>query len=291
MLTNICTPLPDECLRGYAFRLFSLNRQPLKAIANLSLEVSTLTGIDLLELARLHCHTAYKRFVCNEHAFKNISHQGDLRTHRSVISATIPTAHAYYCSECTAEDIRCYGISYWKRIHHLTGVNHCVKHHSPLQTATLESMISSHPQSLAFSSTAIPIEDRREYFKYPAILRFGMLSSAILHTRISFQHSTMASVLLRRFQELYPNAALRFLGLACNSFPRPWLIHHFPEMFRRSDVIPEPVIASGQRRISNKHYLLALSLLWDDTDAALNACWFEHLSVQGTACNPLLRSP
>lgn len=50
-----------------------------------------------------------------------------------------PTSYKYlrYCSKCLEEDFERYGESYWRRLHQVTGVLICDKHHMPLQESNL----------------------------------------------------------------------------------------------------------------------------------------------------------
>ena len=275
MFANIFPALPDECLRGYAFRLFSLNKRPLQTTANLLPGLATLTGIKIHKLIHLHCHVSYRRFVSDRYALQTISSHENL-AHHCVTSASIPSAHAYYCSACIEDDIKNHGISYWRRKHHLPGVSHCAKHKIPLIMTNRKSMTSCYPQNATSLKLAISNEERYDYFSCPAIFRFASLSVAALHTQITFQPALMALLLARRFEELHPNTRRRFSELAHKSFPKSWLIRHFPGLFIPGSVVTERVSSLGRENPSTRHYLLALSLLWDDHRAALNACWFEH---------------
>lgn len=289
MPNNVYTPFPDECLRGYAFRLRSLNGIPSKSYINILPETLTLTGFSALELVRSHCHTAYRRFVSSKYAFKDISTHGDLQTNPLVCSASPPTREAYYCPKCIEDDKENYGISYWRRTHHLPGIKHCLNHKIPLYTTSINCMISRHPQNSGKAELSMPAREYDDYIKCPAIIRFTKLSLAALHTKTSFHPSIMARVITRKILEINPRSLTKLCDLASNNFPKFWLDQNFSEIFRYSFHTAESVITLKNHSIMIRHYLLALSILWDSPEEALNACWFGHLEIETNRCPTPLR--
>ncbi len=278
-------PFPDECLQGYGYRLFSANQVRLKAKTELLPKLSSTTGISHLDLVLSHGNTSYLRFVSSWHRSEPLSNHCDFKTNIGILSGTPITPSAHFCSKCAADDLDTHGITYWRRMHNLPGVEHCIRHRLPLISATKESIASYFPQNAHLALTATPDLDMEDYFRCPAIERFTALSLAALNSKNCFHHTTIAQVILDRFKENYPNSRPHFLDIACESFPRWWLFKHFPSMFQRNTSVTEPVIFSGKPHVATKHYLLALSLLWDDPTDALHACLAAHLYVISTMNN------
>jgi hypothetical protein len=269
-------PFPDECARSYGFRVFTANHLAPNSILKLLPRLTEATGLDFLKLVLHHSHTTYHRFVRDKFAFQDITSHDDLYGNSQINSAKIPTTTGRYCKKCINEDIGFHGISYWRRIHHLPGVEHCIKHQEPLCTTEGSNLYSSYPQDATPLKNSLRKDRFKTYFKSAAIDRFATLSMAALDSRVPFKHSIMAHVLRKRNLEIHSQRNRSIYDTAIKQCPRSWIARSFPEIRPNYKAYVERVVSHVGCNIPPKFYLLAMSVLWDDPNEALSTCINEH---------------
>jgi TniQ len=283
MYKTIYPPLPDECLRGYGLRLASANGEKSFRLDQTLTTLTLSTGIDIGTLVKHHSHCGYTRFVHGIYFHKSIDTHKDLTWNARISSGSVPTEFPQLCPLCVEEDLAFHGISYWRRAHHLPGIDHCLKHLIPLVEANSLDMNRNQPANANRVCTALTECNFDTYFESPDIKNFVALSDSALHTTTSLKPSDISSAISKRAHKLYEKKRISISQLARQKFPEFWLRRHFPLIFgqhsKSRGFSTYEVLRTSRNAYMTKSYLLALALLWEEPDQAIRDCQFESFRV------------
>jgi len=278
MYTNIPAPFPDECLRGYGFRVNAANAKNLMTARNLLVDLSKTTGLNINHLLTCHGYLAYTRFSHSKYGYLDKNTHSDLLSNINILSGLTPIRTSRYCPHCIKDDIDLFGTSYWHRIHHLHGVDHCIKHDVSLIYANPNDGYTCQPSTSTASSiaSAIPKNKMNLYLDSKCIKVFSTLSIATLEMGLSFEFFVIRDAIARRFEKLKNRPYINFSRLAHEKFPPFWLNHHFLHTNHDEVAHNTDKLYSFRENYSStklvKHYLLLMALLWDDPREAISDC-------------------
>lgn len=279
MYTNIPSPLPDECLRGFGSRISAMNSQPLNRLDKLLPSLVEITGLSIEHFIYHHTHLGYQRFVNGDFFQNDIGTHPDLLTNNRIYASACPADSYQFCPRCAAEDLDFHGVSYWRRAHLLPGVDHCSKHSVSLVIAKHMKSLIWQPAYAEVVRAAIAEDESEQYFSSAFIHRFTVLSDLALQARAPLSPAVITRILLSRSNTLLGTERSILTKTVIEKFPASWLKRHFPLIFKkptdaRFSAVDE-VLRSSRNAYRTKLYLLAMSLLWDDPDDAINACLQE----------------
>ncbi len=283
MYKNISSPLPDECLRGYRSRLAILNSRSTRSLTDTLLEISKISGISISTLVKQHTHLGYKWFVHGTNHGRSIDEYMGLPTDPTNSSLLLPTELPHLCPQCVSEDMDFHGISYWRRVHQLPGVDHCVKHMIPLIKVEKKDIDRKLPINANHISHAIHVEDINAYFKCTSIKNFTSLSDSALHSEIPIKPAVINFVISSKIRSKFGKYSISLRELALQKFPEFWLRRHFPRVF--SQELTNPHVSSHEVfkptsvGANTKSHLIKLALLWDDPDEAIRECRLDEVST------------
>lgn len=282
MLAWVPSPLPDECGRSYAMRLCSSSdiafEQKAKDLLGFLVREA---GLNESLLLRLHSHLGYARFVSKEFQSVPIDQHPDRHTKPRASSLTLPIPAARYCSCCVGEDLDFWGISYWRRVHQLPGIDLCSKHGRVLTVVNRQELCHPPGQRDGADKNSLSTLDTDYVQENAVIQRFVALSDMALQNTVPVQPSTIAMALSRqaRHQGIGVTEAgkgLRLSQLAHSQLPTPWIAKHFPALHAKQDGVHASSLDDvfRSKHVSHKtaSYLLAMALLWDSPEQAMREC-------------------
>jgi TniQ len=279
MYANIPAPLPDECLRSYGFRISAMNAKPIGHLEKLLPNLIKVTGLDPAFLVHHHTNLGYLRFVSGDFSQLDISTHPDLLTNFRVYFGALSTDVSKFCPSCAEEDFDFHGVSYWRRTHQIPGIDHCSKHMESLEFLRQDAMCKFLPRNSLPTQICIPQGERESYFDSPYIRNFSALGDLALHRRIPLNPAIITRTLTRQYFSKLGEYRGQLTALAIKNFPETWLKRHFPQIFNnpKSAIFPavDEVLRSSRTAYATKLYLLAMSLLWDNPDEAMQACLHE----------------
>ncbi len=280
MYTNVPAPLPDECLRGYGFRVNATNAKDLLTANQLLPELSKVSGLSIPYLVTNHSHLAYTRFAHSTYGYLDFKNHLDLISNKNISNGKTPVPTARYCQNCTNEDLDLYGLSYWHRIHHLPGVDHCIKHEVSLINANSHHGYTCQPFTSSMIKPAIPTTRLASYFKSEHIKKFSYLSAATLEMGLSFEYFVIRNALINRYKKLKKGPYFLLPKLAYAKFPPFWLNELFygidsNKKPSNSDKIFEALKNRSEIK-STKDYLILMTLFWSDPREAIRDCLLTY---------------
>lgn len=196
-----------------------------------------------------------------------------------IYASACPADSYQFCPRCAEEDLDFHGVSYWRRAHLLPGVDHCSKHSVSLVIAKHMKSLICQPAYAEVVRAAIAEDESEQYFSSAFIHRFTVLSDLALQARAPLSPAVITRILLSRSNTLLGTERSILTKTVIEKFPASWLKRHFPLIFKkptgaRFSAVDE-VLRSSRNAYRTKLYLLAMSLLWDDPDDAINACLQE----------------
>jgi len=282
MYVNIPAPLPDECLRGYGFRVYASNANDLLTANQLLPTLSNACGLSLPHLVTSHTHLAYARFAHFSYGYLDLNNHPDLVSNRNIRSGKTPINNARYCPDCKNEDLDLHGLSYWHRIHHLPGVDHCIKHDASLIITNFDDDHTQQPSTASIVKTAIPKNRLASYFQSDHIKKFTHLSAATLEMGLSFEYFVIRNALINRYNKLKHGPYFDLAKIAYQKFPPFWLNKLFFEIdSNRIPPKPEKIFEALKNHSTIKPikaYLILMALFWRDPREAIRECLLEYYS-------------
>ncbi len=282
MHTNIPAPFPDECLRGYGFRVFTSNANYLMTANQLLPELLKACDLSIPQLLTNHSHLAYTRFAYSAYGYLDLKNHPDIISNKNITTGSTPIRRARYCPICINEDLDLYGISYWHRVHHFHGVDHCVKHNVSLVYANPQHNYKYQPSTSSPIESSIPSHRVNVYFGSEYIKKFSTLSIATLDIGLSFEYFVIRDFIIKRFDKLKGGPYINFLELAYKKFPPFWLNNYFLHISYEG--VPydiEKIYLAAKNHSAAKpvkYYLLMMALLWDDPFEAIHECLSTYRS-------------
>jgi hypothetical protein len=276
MYTNIPSPFPDECLRGYGFRINAINVKKLFTIRTLLPELSKATGLTVSYLVNNHCHFSYTSFAHATHGDIHPAHLANLISDKNISSGYTPIGTARYCPHCIKEDINLYGTSYWHRVHHLPGVDHCIHHNFSLINANYNRDLSNQPLHSSSIESAISSDTLNLYFASESIKNFSFFSIRILNMCFSFDYFKIRNSIIERFHKFKNKPHINFSELAYEKFPPFWFNKNFHKVNSSEFIFNNNKILEASKNYKNikpiEVYLILMALLWDDPYEAMREC-------------------
>lgn len=201
--------LPDEFLLGYMGRIArcnGLNRVMAWKLVNA--RADSLTGSNALRSAT-HTLAAVLRTNPDDLAGRHTAlpvvralrkpgtslHHADLSCARTLrlFEFRLQDKSPYLCRSCVEEDLKFWGISYWRRMHQVRGVLVCAKHGELLELAPQSSKLDLFPEECRNGTR------RRQGFKLDAITdRYRQVVEGMLELRQALPADQVAYRLLAR---------------------------------------------------------------------------------------------
>lgn len=144
--------MPDELSAAHAGRFGSLNRSPPHKV-HLTLraalmadghEVDGLTMVEMLAFAsgmpsiayaQAHSMIPVLRVATKGDVIRPHGHSED-RSYTKRLGTMAPREGGFVCLKCLKSDLEGFGFSWFRRVHHLIGVDWCIDHRDPLWQVT-----------------------------------------------------------------------------------------------------------------------------------------------------------
>lgn len=199
-----------------------------------------------------------------------------LKAYKQHAPLRIDGKKALFCSKCVEEDLGFWGISYWRRGHHLPGVICCSTHATPLLVAGDRSCFDhcpDHYMRIFEAECALPEDEPAKSI----LLRYARISEEILESTPKID-STGASAIIREYAK---QAGLRFLKPGTKKtvstrlmelLPLSWLTATFPRIRWERDKYISTVDGACVPRVT-RYTTSILCLLgavfYDDADRAV----------------------
>ncbi len=248
----------------------------------LALLLSRALEISLQQFCRLHTLLPFARAIASYLA--ELPH-GDTSEMRPLFCHGIgftqkKNESLKVCKCCVTEDIDYWGLAYYRREHQLTGVSFCSKH---------QNLLSESPRSLQLNLDNLrPIENLNHSsigssdFNNQIISRYFTIVESWSMAERPIPVLNIVNVLQERarfFGVRWSNSGNKPLlsDLALEACPRWWLQSIFPNIDnkRPNQRLPnlDGVLVQQKNSFRSVSYALALSLMFDNADEALNASY------------------
>lgn len=291
-------PMPEEMDSGYLGRIMRINRyrSPKDMVdamaahfgeeARTRREVTThellsrMAGMTTEHFAQRHTSMPLRRGITSY--FPGLAHGSEERKSLLHNSASLRKGQAaFFCKECVKADVHFHGTSYWRRDLQTPGQIWCPKHVKPLHfTASSDPFIAS-PAMFMEVADQIPEDWVKPAIGNVHVERFLELAAA-LYDRSAPLDVALIAPLLRdagSAQGFKVNASSKQGALISDHikalFPEQWLSMVFHEVVAKGlGTYLHQVDGTLYLRKSASSviaYLLALSVLFESADRAINA--------------------
>lgn len=177
-----------------------------------------------------------------------------------------PIMVANFCSLCANEDLRTLGYSYWRRTHHLPGLNYCPAHNIRLAIASRLAPFSNMPHSyLDQAEMQTPTSQPNT-----VIRRYGNFCQQLLSKKAPINSSYLKRSVGRWIARMGLYSGNRgtyrptFADVACQILPTKWLTQNFSGDYPRSGKHHFGLInriAKKLEMVPAQHYALAMALM------------------------------
>lgn len=289
-------PLPCELSPGYARRLATMNtyQVAMKGIKALHLylfgesgtdpsrsfteKLVAISGLPMEDFLRHHTLFPYR------HVFTSHPAAIDGQISFSALVGPNPSIRhlqqgAFCCPDCVREDLDFWGFSFFRREHHLPGVWFCGKHRTSLVGSTKADPLEITPNALLkwpqLERTGVDpsIQD------HPIVARYTAISEAWLSPRAPISLNRAVIIIKRRARDLgirdgRSGTGTTLSDVALEQLPQGWLMIVRPELAHPKNNFRcalDGVMNCTGTPLHTKSYALALALLFDSADSALNA--------------------
>lgn len=300
------SPYPEELDRGYLGRVMRVNGSATEkdAVTLMSIwagvadksrrEVSCLellskvAGTDVPMFVRQHSLLPFRRGIT--------SYQPDLlhgsEQQRSMLWSTgmqLAKTGAYFCAECVHEDHGFHGQSYWRREHQIPGTLWCSKHATPLKYTEDESAFLLPPAVQLQHCHSVDEQWVKQAFNNKAIQRYNEICSNLLDTRKPFDVKHVSVTLKEKASEHGFQThggkvkSILLSDAVINAFGRKWLATVLPALADKPEGVHlsqmDGVLYLKTSASSVCAYVLALAVLYESVDMALNALQSSAVAV------------
>lgn len=177
-----------------------------------------------------------------------------------------PITTANFCSLCARGDLHSLGYSYWRRSHHLPGVNYCPTHSIQLKIASRLAPFSNMPHSyIEQSETQTSISQENL-----VIRRYGNFCQQLLSRSAPVNSNHLKRSVGRWISRMGLYSGNRgssrstLADVASQVLPTKWLIQNFSGDYPRSGRHHLGLInriAKKSERVPAQHYALAMALI------------------------------
>lgn len=288
--------MPGEIAQGLLGRLKTINGHPSikatshalrqefgfsadgKALVQLPYLLANAVGIAPEEFCRLHTMIPFQRAVT--------SHLADL-SHGSASEPgivqfngmSIPKHGIRCCPCCVREDFEFWGYAYFRREHQLPGVVACSKHEELLSWTDNADAFFASPKQILDSPVPVTHGLEPQLMAHPVVSRYVTIAEAWLSAPSPIALDKMITVLQSRASELGVRRSIKgqkrlLSDLALESCPLEWLTILVPKLKdKKPGVYQSPldhVFNSQSKAFQSAYYALALALLFDTAEEALN---------------------
>lgn len=206
------------------------------------------------------------------------------------------------CVDCVAEDNRYWGFSYWRREHQLPGIEFCSKHGCPLRRVKGKRVFDSSPEFWVASSAARKESDVVSLRSNRVLRRFEEISIAFLDREKPIDRHEAETKIRARLAVATisdtPSALPALERLAKDALPQYWLDQTLRQLggeakeTEHDELLDESTWSRHGLRYRKKSFafILALALVFDDTDDALRFITQDGES-EGTNLRPDIEVP
>jgi hypothetical protein len=281
--------LPDELSRGYVGRVMKINgfrdmialRKSLKAGMHAEVSLGEMLAnalrIPFAEFIQRHTFVPFSRAVHSKYAGDKHGSNSTVQQLRLMEMAT-PGGFAASCDRCISDDVRNHGVAYWRRDHQIPGMVRCPIHGQPLSLRDPESFLSL-PTEGSVDSGCLPELIHADANINPAIGRYIEICRRFLQSETPISAHAAAELLARRAKE--KGLRIAATGKKANLSDQahgllagPWLDFFFPFLSTKSSRSHvgrlDGVCMSKHQSYQSTSYALALSVLWDEPDIAID---------------------
>lgn len=242
-------------------------------------QLALVSNCDAIEYARQHSMLAVLRIAAKKGS--DLPH-GTVETHTfSRRFGMLPQrSGAYCCIECINEDIKKEQFSWYRRQHHLTGVDWCPVHGCVLSVVKAQEPFSQSPHIWLSEDNLKKVDACEPSLPEEGFLhRYIQIACKLLERNRPFQVENIASLLASRAKKYDLRIGMigqrslisdRLLDIA----PIEWLRRHLPEFdtkitkvfFHRIDSLALYNRCAG----AGDAYIMAIAALYESVDEAIN---------------------
>ncbi|UUC94382.1 TniQ family protein [Comamonas sp. C11] len=251
-LCNLPIPLDDELINGLVGRIARLNglstsQAVLQALGGefqipgrgspLQL-VSMFLNFDERTLAKQHSMLPVLNPISGRVAALGEGDGCRSKT-KTYTKRRLPVNSLRWCPKCACLDRAARGFSYWRRQHHLIGVDWCVVHREPLLKAPLSADIDAPGHELIEAGAEHMLDAIGDEALHPVVQRFEQLMVGWLLQPAPTDHAVWSAVVRTECQK----AGLRICEVGQRSiasdlirdlFPNSWLNRYMPDVTIKS---------------------------------------------------------
>lgn len=292
------SPYPEELDRGYLGRVMRENGKTTEkdAVTLMGIwagvadktrrEVSCLellskvAGSELSMFVKQHTTLPFRRGITSYHP--DLPHGGEQQ--RSMLWTTgmqLARTGAYFCAECVHEDQGFHGQSYWRREHQIPGMLWCSKHATPLKYTEDESAFLLPPAAQLPHCLSADEQWVKQAFNNKAIQRYNEICCNLLDTRKPYDVKYVSEVLKEKASEQWFQThggkvkSSLLSDAVIHAFGRKWLATVLPALADKPEggylSQMDGVLHLKTSASSTSVYVLALAVLYESVDMALNA--------------------
>lgn len=286
--------MPDELSAAHLGRFGSLNRIPQTRVVTAlgaalqaeGHEVDGLSVMDGLALSSSMSTIAY----AHSNSMLPVLHTSTIREltrpyghsaeslFNKRFGTKVPREGGFVCLKCLEDDLRASDISWFRRVHHLIGVDWCVHHGDPLWEVTDAKPFDSLPHiwqknsQLRKLNVCAPTLDAAPDF----IQRYVAISVAFLRLFEPLPTAQVLGEIRSRASELFLGRSMRGMqpylsDHICDSAPIGWLQAHAPRLARKHahEYISyvDDLVCSHEPATADV-YAMAMAVLYPSVDEA-----------------------
>lgn len=266
---HVSVDISPSGLRAHLISQFDLPSDTSEVVA-----LAHAARMSLADFAQLHTVTPARRLFVLPH---KIHRKQDKQSfNRRAMQASTVTARL--CPQCVEEDIEHHGFSYWRRSHHLEGIDWCAKHLNPLhEMYGRDWVFNSQPSQ--YVEMARPIScGVQDFSEWPTLLRLIEIAQGTLDLRGSVTTTDIGQALKQQIKVVKQRGAdecsrTLLSNLAREQLPQDWLKRHFPKLasslFGQYYATLDAITREHDSRRSYLIYIVALALVCDSAEDAL----------------------
>jgi TniQ len=290
-------PMPNELAAGHEGRLMWLNgcnfytklstvnrdggeaKNPLANQPKLH-QLAMLSDMTATEYARQHSMLAVLRVAAKPGA--DLIHGSPGSISYSRLQGMLTQRHgAYCCTQCIKEDLQFWGFTWYRRTHHLIGVDWCPSHGIRLSRIDDKSAFNAVPHRWFEQGKLVGINACQTHMPDQGFLRrYVDIALALLQRDRPFTPQQINGCLAHRASELGLRSSRdgtrkllsdKLIEMA----PKAWLNMHVSDWTKKEYsqqlLKVDGVIAKKHEPVSGEAYAIALAALYDSPDDALRA--------------------